>query len=434
MSDSAAATPPAAPVKPRGRIRWIVCALLFFAVVLSYMDRLVLPVLKPDLSARYHWSEDGYADLAAYFQLVYGIGYVFAGWAVDRLGARWGYAIAMAMWTFGHVLHTAFTSTSGMLIARVPLGLGEAATFPAALKSVSDWFPKRERAFAIGIFNAGSNVGAIITPLLVPWIVVGLGLGWRAAFFVTGALSIVWIAIWVAFYRTPREKKSVSAEEVAWIEADPMPEPTGKVRWAAMFRHRQTWAYMLGRFIIDPFWWTFLFWLPDFFSRRFDLNLSDFGPPLVVAYIMADVGSIAGGWGSSRLLARGRTTNKARKMAMFGAALCAVPIMFATEAPSLWIAVLLIGLALAGHQAFSANLYALPGDLFPRAMVGSVVGIGGLSGAIGGFLMAKSAGWILDSVGSFRPIFIAAGCAYLVALLVIHLVVPRWQPIHGGEA
>lgn len=425
------AAPPLA--KPSGKVRWIVCGFLFAAVVLSYVDRLVLPVLKPHLATRYHWSEEGYADLAAYFQLVYGIAYVVSGRVVDRIGARLGYASAMALWTIGHLLHTAFTTTAGMMWARIPLAAGEAATFPAALAAVSDWFPKRERALAIGIFNAGSNVGAIITPLLVPWLVVGLGLGWRSAFFVTGAFSIVWIAAWLLFYRRPRDKTSVSPEELAWIEADPVIETRRRVSWAEMFRHRQTWAYITGRFMIDPFWWTFLFWLPDFFARRFDLNLADFGPPLVVAYLFADVGSVTGGWISSRLLARGASTNRARKTAFLCSALCVVPIAFATQAPSMWIAVVFIGLALAGHQGFSCNLYALPGDLFPRWMVGSVVGIGGLSGAIGGFLMAKSAGWILDTIGSFQPIFIVAACAYLLALLVVHLIVPRWTPLAEGE-
>jgi ACS family hexuronate transporter-like MFS transporter len=243
----------------------------------------------------------------------------------------------------------------------------------------------------------------------------------------------VWIAAWLLFYRRPRDKTSVSPEELAWIEADPVIETRRRVSWAEMFRHRQTWAYITGRFMIDPFWWTFLFWLPDFFARRFDLNLADFGPPLVVAYLFADVGSVTGGWISSRLLARGASTNRARKTAFLCSALCVVPIAFATQAPSMWIAVVFIGLALAGHQGFSCNLYALPGDLFPRWMVGSVVGIGGLSGAIGGFLMAKSAGWILDTVGSFQPIFIVAACAYLLALLVVHLIVPRWTPLAEGE-
>jgi MFS transporter, ACS family, hexuronate transporter len=427
---AAPATPAALP-RPRGKVRWIVCALLFFAVVLSYVDRLVLSVLKPDLAAQYHWTETGYADLAFYFQLVYGLAYVVAGRIVDRVGARIGYAAAVALWTAGHLLHAAFTTTIGMILARLPLAAGEAATFPAALAATAEWFPRRERALAIGLFNAGSNVGAVVTPLLVPWIVVGLGLGWRAAFLLTGALSLVWLAAWLAFYRRPREKKSVSAEELAWIEAEPA-EPQRPVGWAAMFRVRQTWAYIAGRFLIDPIWWTFLFWLPSFFASRFHLSLSEFGPPLVTVYLIADIGSVGGGWISSRLLARGASVGRARKTAMFCAALCAVPIAVAAQAPSLWVAVGLIGLACAGHQGFSANLYALPSDLFPRWMVGSVVGIGGLAGAVGGMIMAKSTGIILETLGSYQPVFIAASLAYLLALAVVHAIVPRYEPVSNA--
>ena len=420
------AAPPVA--KPRGNKRWIVCALLFFAVVLSYIDRLVISVLKPDLSARYGWSETGYADLALYFQLVYGLAYLVSGRIVDRVGARVGYAAAMILWTFGHVLHIAFTTTSGMIWARLPLAAGEAATFPAALAATAEWFPKRERALAIGIFNAGSNVGAIVTPLLVPFIVITLGLGWRAAFVVTGALSIVWLLAWWRFYRRPADHPTLTQEERAWIQAEPEAPPR-PVRWSTILRTRQSWAYILGRFLIDPVWWTFLFWLPDFFSRQFHLSLREFGPPLVAVYLLADLGSIGGGWLSSRLIGRGASVNRARKTAMFVCALCAVPIAFAASAPSMWVAVGLIGLACAGHQGFSANLYALPGDVFPRWMVGSVVGLGGLAGAAGGMLMAKFAGIILQSLGSFQPIFLVAACAYLVALLVVHLIVPRYAPV-----
>ena len=425
---AASSLPPLA--KPAGRVRWIVCAMLFFAVVLSYVDRLVLAVLKPDLAQQYGWSETGYADLAFYFQLAYGLAYVVAGRIVDRIGAKAGYALAMIVWTIGHVLHTAFTSTSGMILARMPLAAGEAGTFPAAIAATNEWFPKRERAFAIGIFNAGSNIGALLTPLLVPFIVVTLDLGWRAAFFVTGALSVVWLAAWFAFYRRPREKASLSAEELAWIEADPV-EPQRHVPWARMFRIRQTWAYIAGRFLIDPIWWTFLFWLPDFFAKSFNLSMKEFGPPLIAVYLLADVGSVAGGWLSTRLIGSGMSLGRGRKTAMFCAALCAVPIAGAVYAPSMWIAVGLIGLACAGHQGFSANLYALPGDLFPRWMAGSVVGIGGLAGAVGGMLMAKFAGAILETVGSYQPIFIVAACAYLLAVAVIHLIVPNYTPVDG---
>ncbi|MEG3085107.1 MFS transporter [Sphingomonas sp. PB2P12] len=419
----AAATPVA---KPRGRVRWIVCALLFAAVVLSYIDRLVLPTLKPDLQARYGWSETGYADLAIWFQAAYGLSYVVFGRLIDRVGARVGYAVAVALWTIGHVAHIFFTSTGGMILARIPLALGEAGTFPAAIAATNEWFPRRERALAIGIFNAGSNVGAILTPLLVP--IIAVTMGWRWAFILTGLLTVVWLVAWLGFYRSPREHPKVTPEELAYIESEPA-EPGRPVAWKTLLRQRQTWAYMLGRFLIDPVWWTFLFWLPDFFNKQYGVTMLAFGPPLIAVYLLADVGSVAGGWFSSRLIGRGYSVNRARKTAMFACALCAVPIAFATQVPNMWWAVLMIGLACAGHQGFSANLYALPGDLLPRWATGSVVGLGGLSGAVGGMLMAKFAGSILETVGSYQPIFIVAACAYLVALAVVHLIVPRYAQV-----
>lgn len=412
--------------KPAGNVRWIVCALLFTAVVLSYTDRLVLPTLKPDLQARYGWSETGYADLAIWFQGAYGIAYVLFGRFVDRFGARTGYTVAVTLWTIGHVLHVAFTSTAGMVIARVPLAIGEAGTFPSALAAANEWFPKRERALAIGIFNAGSNIGAIVTPLVVP--VIAVTFGWRMAFVATGMLTIPWLAAWLLFYRTPARHPALTAEERAWIESEPL-ETQRPIPWRTLLRLRQTWAYVLGRFLIDPVWWTFLFWLPDFFNRQYQVKMLDFGPPLIAVYLLADVGSVAGGWFSSRLLTRGRTLNRARKTAMFVSALFALPVAFAAHAPSMWWAVLAIGLACACHQGFSANVYAIPGDLFPRGRSGSVVGLGGLSGAMGGMIMAKFAGTILETIGSYGPIFVVAAGAYLIALLVIHLLVPRYTPV-----
>ena len=422
--------PESAVRKPAGRVRWIICALLFSAVVLSYIDRLVLPTLKPDLQARYGWSEAGYADLAIWFQGAYGVAYLLFGRFVDRFGARVGYTVAVTLWTIGHVLHAAFTSTAGMLIARVPLAIGEAGTFPSALAAANEWFPKRERALAIGIFNAGSNVGAIITPLIVP--IIAVSFGWRMAFVATGLLTVVWLAAWLLVYRTPAQHPTLSAEEREWIEAEPL-EAQRPIPWRTLLRLRQTWAYVLGRFLIDPVWWTFLFWLPDFFNRQYQVKMLDYGPPLIAVYLLADVGSVGGGWFSSRLLARGRTPNRARKTAMFVCALFALPVAFAAHAPSMWWAVLAIGLACACHQGFSANVYAIPGDLFPRGRSGSVVGLGGLSGAIGGMLMAKFAGTILGTLGSYGPIFAVAAGAYLVALLVIHLLVPRYTPVTSAQ-
>ncbi|HEY0301191.1 MAG TPA: MFS transporter [Rhizomicrobium sp.] len=415
-----------------GGTRWIVCGLLFAAIALSYIDRQVLSVLKPTLQHEYSWSESGYGNVVFWFQAAYGVGYIAFGRIIDKIGARLGYAIAVSLWTVGHMAHALVTSTLGFAIVRIPLALGEAGAFPASLAAVAEWFPTRERALAIGLFNAGSNIGAILAPLIVPAIT--LAFGWRMAFLITGLFTVVWLAAWLWYYRRPREHKSVTAKELAHIESDPPEAPHAPLPWSQLFRYRQTWAYIMGRFLIDPIWWTFLFWLPDFFDKEYGLNLKSYGPPLVAIYVLADVGSIAGGWTSSALLQRGLSLNIARKTAMLICALAVVPVAFAVNAGNLWLAVGLIGLACAGHQGFSANLYALPSDLFPRWAAGSVVGIGGAAGALGGMLMAKYAGWVLEGLGSYTPIFLVAACAYLVALTVVHLLTPRYKPAETGEA
>jgi MFS transporter, ACS family, hexuronate transporter len=435
LGDAAADAPETAVhavPRPRGRIRWIVCGLLFAAVVLSYIDRLVLGVLKPQLAADYGWSNSGYGDITGYFQVFYGLGFLLFGWLIDRVGARTGYLLAMGVWTIGHVAQVLVTSTAGFVIARIPLALGEAGTYPSALAAASQWFPKRERALAIGIFNAGANVGAIVTPVLVSFLVAGLLLDWRWAFIVTGLFNLVWLGAWFFFYRKPGEHPRLSAEERAYIEAEPA-EDVGRAGFLQVLRHRQTWAYMSGRFLIDPVWWTFLFWLPDFFHKQYGYDLKSFGPPLVAIYILADVGAIAGGWYSSHLLKRGVAVGRARKRAMFACALFALPVMFAAQASSIWLAVLFIGLACAAHQGFSTNLFALPGDLFPRYAQGTLIGLGGFAGAVGGFIASKSLGVLLDTVGSYQPFFIACGLAYLVALLVTHLMNPRYSDVRMNQ-
>ncbi|AGH50140.1 MFS transporter [Edaphosphingomonas fennica] len=413
------------PPPPKGKVRWIICALLFAAVVLSYVDRLVLSVLKPTLQQEYGWSESGYGDVVFWFQAAYGIGFLFFGRLIDRVGAKLGYLLAMAVWTAGHMAHALVTTTTGFALARIPLALGESGTYPAALAAAAEWFPKRERALAIGIFNAGANVGAIVTPLIVPLIT--LAMGWQSAFIITGLFNLIWIGAWIAFYRRPREHPSITREEIAYIEAEPF-ETEGKASFRQVLACRQAWAYMAGRFLIDPIWWTFLFWLPDFFSKRYAVDLKGFGPPLIAIYIIADVGSILGGWYSSRLLGRGISANRARKTAMLACALVVTPVTFAMYAPSIWIAVALIGLACAGHQGFSSNLFSMPADLFPRWAAGTVVGLGGFAGAAGGMLMSKYAGYVLETVGTYTPIFIVSGSAYLVALLVVHLINPHYAP------
>jgi ACS family hexuronate transporter-like MFS transporter len=400
--------------------------------VLSYVDRQVLSVLKPTLQKQYGWSETGYGDVVFWFQAAYGVGYLAFGRLVDRIGEKLGYALAVGVWTLGQFMQAMVTSTLGFALVRLPLAFGESGAFPSALAATAAWFPRRERALAIGLFNAGSNIGAIVTPLIVPAIV--LALGWRAAFVITSLFTVIWLAAWLLFYQRPRRMRGISPQELAYVESEPV-EPKRSVSWRTLLGAREAWAYVLGRFLIDPVWWTFLFWLPDFFTRRFGVNMTAYGPPLIVIYTLADVGSILGGWGSSRLLRRGWSMGAARKTAMAACALVVLPVAFASQAPNLWVAVLLIALASAGHQGFSANVYAMTADLFPRWAVGSVAGMGGLSGALGGMLMAKYASHILETVGSYTPIFAVAGVAYFVALLAIHLLTPTYAPARlPGEA
>ncbi|HEX8214302.1 MAG TPA: MFS transporter [Allosphingosinicella sp.] len=411
-----------------GRVRWGICALLFFATTINYIDRQMISVLKPTLSAEYGWDETTYANIVFSFQLAYAIGYFIFGRMIDKLGARFGYSLAAFIWGVAAMAHAGARGAMDFMIVRFALGIGESGNFPAGVKSVAEWFPKKERALAVGIFNAGANIGAIITPLLAPVLV--FAFGWRAAFLFTGALVFIWLAFWWTIYRRPREKKNLSQSELAYIESDPADAP-GDVKWLPLLRHRQTWAYAAGKFMIDPIWWFFLFWLPDFFSKQHGLDLKTFGPPLVAIYIISDVGSVAGGWLSSHLIKRGYSVNAGRKIAMLVCALCVPPVMLAPGIESVWGAVLLIGLATAAHQGFSANLYTLPSDLFPRKAVGAIIGIGGTVGAVGGMFMAKFTGWVLDTTGSYLPMFVIAGSSYLLALLIIHLLVPRMEETKG---
>ena len=416
------ADPVAGAVARAGRYRWGIVALLFTATVINYVDRQMIGVLKPTLSADLGWSETDFADVIFFFQLAYAIGYLGFGRIMDVIGARFGYAIAFVIWQIAHIAHGGAYSVTQFAMARFGLGLGESGNFPASIKAVTEWFPARERAFAIGVFNAGANVGAILTPLIVPLITVAYG--WRAAFVITGAVSMLWLIPWLIMYRSPSQHPKVTKEERAWIEQDPA-DPATSIPWKRLIRVRETWAYALGKFFIDPIWWFFLFWLPGYLGDRYDLDLLSFGPPLVAIYLLSDVGSVAGGWLSGRFINAGKSINYARKMTMFICACAVVPVFFAQSIDNLWLAVLVIGIATAAHQAFSANLYTLPSDLFPRAAVGSVVGIGGTVGAVGGMLMAKYAGYVLDSIGSYVPLFAVAGSAYFLALLCVHLLSPK---------
>jgi ACS family hexuronate transporter-like MFS transporter len=414
------------PIVRVGRYRWMICALLFAATAINYIDRQTIGVLKPTLQAELKWTEASYADIVFWFQAAYAIGYLGFGPIIDRIGARAGYAVAFSVWTLAHIGHGFVHSITQFAVMRFALGLGESGGFPSSLKAVSEWFPQKERALAVGIFNAGSNVGAIITPLVVPAIT--LVWGWRAAFVVTGVATFVWLIAWLATYRNPGVHPKLSPAELAYIRAgDDVSSPTvsASVSWSKLLRVRQTWAYALGKFLTDPIWWLYLFWLPDFLSKRYNLDLKSFGPPLVAIYLLSDIGSVLGGWGSSRLMKSGRSANAARKITMLICALAVTPIVFAQFVDQLWMAVAIIGLATAAHQAWSANLMTLPSDMFPRVAVGSVVGIGGMAGAVGGMLMSKYNGYILDVFGSYQPIFALAGGAYIAGIAVIHFFSPR---------
>ncbi|HLZ90690.1 MAG TPA: MFS transporter [Candidatus Acidoferrum sp.] len=413
------------PSSRAGYFRWVICALLLLGVTKNYIDRQVLGVLKTTLQHDFGWNEIQYGNLVSYFQIAYGAGMLLMGRLIDRLGTRVGYALAMAFWSLASMAHAAAGSFATFALARTALGFGEAGVFPASIKCVAEWFPKRERALATGIFNAGTNAGAIVTPLIVPWIAVHWG--WRSAFLLTGALGFVWLIFWFLLYRKPEEHPRVSKAELAYIRSDPS-EPTGKIGWRALFPHRQTWTFAVGKFLTDPIWWFYLFWVPDFLQRQHGLALMNIGVPIMVIYVISDIGSVAGGWLSSRLIHRGSSVNAARKITMLICALGVTPIIFAYRIESLWGAVFLIGLAAAAHQGFSANLYTLTSDMFPARAVGSVVGIGGMAGAIGGMLIAEVVGHALQWTGSYMIPFLMAGSAYLLALFLIHLLAPKLEP------
>jgi MFS transporter, ACS family, hexuronate transporter len=415
----------AAAVPRAGYFRWVICALLLFGVTKNYIDRQVLGVLKGTLQHDFGWNEVQYGHLVSYFQIAYAAGMLLMGRLIDRLGTRVGYAVCMTFWSLASMAHAAAGSFASFAAARFALGFGEAGVFPASIKSVAEWFPKKERALATGIFNAGTNAGAIVTPLVVPWI--ALHWGWRSAFLLTGALGFIWLIFWFLIYRRPEEHPRVSKAELDYIHCDPA-EPVGKVSWSALLPHRQTYVFLAGKFLTDPIWWFYLFWVPDFLQRKHGLALMSIGVPIMVIYVISDVGSVAGGWLSSRLIQHGRSVNAARKITMLICALCVTPIIFAYRIPSLWGAVLLIGLAAAAHQGFSANLYTLTSDMFPARAVASVVGIGGMAGAIGGMFIAEVVGHALQWTGSYMIPFVMAGSAYIIALLLIHILAPKLEP------
>lgn len=409
-----------------GHYRWVICGLLFFATTINYVDRQVLGFLAPDLQRAIGWNEAQYGLIVTSFQAAYAVSLLVIGRIMDKLGTRKGYSLAIIIWSLAAMGHAFARSAVGFGVARFALGLGEGGNFPAAIKTVAEWFPKKERAFATGIFNAGSNVGPIIVPLTIPWVVNHYG--WQAAFIVTGAVGFLWLFLWFPLYRPPEEHPRVSAGELAYIKSDP-PEPMTKVPWGRLFPHRQTWAFAIGKFMTDPVWWFYLFWLAKFLDKNYHISLARLSLPVIVVYVVADVGSVGGGWLSSMLIKRGWTVNRGRKTAMLVCAICVVPVVFASFATNMWTAVGLISLATAAHQGWSANIFTFASDMFPRRAVGSVVGIGGMAGAVGGMLFSFVTGYVLLWTHSnYTPVFIVCGSVYLIALLIMHLLVPRLEP------
>jgi ACS family hexuronate transporter-like MFS transporter len=408
-----------------GRFRWTICTLLFFATTINYLDRQVLGILAPTLEKDIGWNEKDYGNIVLSFQAAYAIGLLAAGAIMDKIGTRLGYAVSISMWSLAAMGHALANSVGGFSVARFALGLGEAGNFPAAIKTVSEWFPKRDRATVTGIFNAGSNVGAIIAPLSVPFIT--LTYGWRTAFVITGGVGFIWLIAWWLLYRRPEEHPRVSPQELAYIRSDP-PESMVKVPWSSLLGHRQMWAFALGKLLTDPVWWFYLYWLGKFLKTNFGIELKGLALPLVVIYLVADVGSIVGGWLSSAFIKRGMTVNAGRKLAMLICALCVVPVPYASQTDNLWVAVGLISLAAAAHQGWSANLFTMVSDMYPRRAVGSVVGMGGMAGALGGMAAAWLTGKTLqDTNSNYVPVLLVCGFAYLLALGIIHLLAPKLQ-------
>ena len=415
-----------------GRYRWTICALLFFATTINYVDRQVLGILAPTLQRELGWTESQYGAIVSWFSFAYALGFLFAGRLMDRIGERKGFAAAMVTWSVAAMAHALAATATGFSAARFALGIGESGNFPAAIKTVAEWFPPRERAFATGIFNAGTNIGAVVAPLVVPWIT--LRWGWRAAFIATGALGFIWLAFWLAIYRAPNENRRLSAAERAYIQSDGV-QPVTRIPWLGLLGYRQTWAIIWAKGLTDPVWWFYLFWLPKFLDARYGIKLGEIALPLIVVYLIADVGSVGGGWLSAPLMKRGWSLNRARKTALLIPALLIVPTMLAPRVSGMWTAVLIVSVAAAAHQWWSANVFTLSSDMFPRRAVGSVVGIAGFAGAAAGFFFQRFTGQLLQSNhDDYRPIFIFCGLAYVTAFAIIQLLVPRLEPISDAVA
>jgi ACS family hexuronate transporter-like MFS transporter len=412
-----------------GRVRWTVCAMLFVATSINYMDRQVIAILKPTLEHSIGMTEVSYGYIVDAFQIAYAIGLLAAGRLIDKLGTRIGYMLVMAVWSFSAMGHALASTVLEFGFARFFLGLGESGNFPAAIKTVAEWFPQNERSLATGIFNSGANVGAILAPAIVPWVT--LRYGWHAAFLTTGLFSVLWILWWFRNYRTPTDHSTLTARELRHIyqEAAADMGPSPSVPWRRLLGFRQTWAFSIAKFLTDPIWYFYLFWLPSYFSAKFNLNLSHLGLPLIIVYNVSAIGSIGGGWLPAPFRRLGLSPNYARLAAMLFCAFLVVPIYTASSAKSVWTAIALISVAAGAHQGWSANLFTTSSDMFPRSAVGAVVGIGGMAGSVGSALFAFFAGHILQLTHNYAVLFGIASSAYLLALIVMYLLAPGLKKV-----
>ena len=427
-----------------GRYRWTICALIFFATTINYLDRTVISYVKPYMATAFQWdaAEEAanYSNIEMVFKLTYALGMIFAGRVVDKLGTKIGYAASTFLWSIAAVCHAFANGALGFGIARGFLGVTEAGNFPAAIKATAEWFPKKERALATGIFNSGTNVGAIIVPLSVPFIAESLG--WKWAFILTGMLGFVWLIFWFIYYEIPSKQQRLSKSELDYINSDSLtetPESVEKVSWFQLLRFRQTWAFAIGKFLTDPVWWFYLFWLPDFLRKEYHLDGAQIALPSAIVYIIASFGSIGGGWLPMNFINKGWPLFKARKTSMLIYALCVGPIVFAQVLGSLnmWLAVLVIGIAASAHQAWSANIFTTVSDMFPKKATASVTGIGGMFGGLGGILLVllvqKNMFVYYESIGNIQAgyfiMFLICGAAYLLAWSIMHFLVPRMQRV-----
>lgn len=443
--------------------RWTICALLFFATTVNYLDRQVLSLLHPMLEKEFNWTNSDYANITAAFQFVYAISMLFAGRFVDRLGTKWGYTVALIIWSIGAIMHAVAipigqgatsvltwiglgampVSVVGFIIARAVLAFGESANFPAAIKATAEYFPKKERSFATGIFNSGANVGAILAPLTVPWIATVWG--WEAAFLIIGAVGFVWLAFWGIFYEKPENQKRMCANELAYVNSDQNDEVPvevidegKKVPWTKLLGYKQTWAFAFGKFMTDGVWWFFLFWLPSYLKVQYNLQGTDIMLPLTVLYSMTMIGSVGGGWFPMYFINKGYSPYDGRMRAMFVIALFPLLVLLAQPLGhySYWIPVVLIGIGASAHQAWSANIFTTVSDMFPKKSIASVIGIGGMAGGMGGVVMSKLGGALFDhykllghTQTGYTIMFAICAVAYLLAWIVMKSLVPKYAPI-----